>query len=93
MITQRRLTGGIRIMGDRVNLHIDPGPGALINSINAGLNPQNLDAIFISHCHPDHYADAEILIEAMTAGMTQKKGLLVATKSVLRGNERFVNLS
>jgi phosphoribosyl 1,2-cyclic phosphodiesterase len=86
-ITQKRRTAGIRIIGGRLNLHLDPGPGALIYSINEGLNPQKLNAVFVSHCHPDHYTDAEILIEAMTHGMTKKRGVLAAAKSVLSGND------
>ncbi|MEM0313709.1 MAG: MBL fold metallo-hydrolase [Candidatus Bathyarchaeia archaeon] len=85
-ITQRRRTAGIRILGDGLNLHLDPGPGALVYSVSEGLDPQKLDAILVSHSHPDHYTDAEVLIEAMTRGMTKKRGMLVASKSVLRGN-------
>jgi phosphoribosyl 1,2-cyclic phosphodiesterase len=73
-------------MSESLNLHLDPGPGALVYSINEGLNPQKLEAVFVTHCHPDHYTDAEVLIEAMTRGMTQKHGTLVADKSVLRGS-------
>ena len=86
-ITQKRRTAGIRIITKSLNLHLDPGPGALVHSINMGLNPQKLTAVFVSHCHPDHYTDAEVLIEAMTRGMTRKRGILVAAKSVLAGNE------
>ena len=85
-ITQKRRTAGIRIIGENLNLHLDPGPGALVYSISEGLNPQQLNAVFVSHCHPDHYTDAEVLVEAMTRGMTRKNGLLVAAKSVLEGN-------
>ena len=86
-ITQRRRTAGIRIIDEGLNLHLDPGPGALVHSINEGLDPQKLNAVFVSHCHPDHYTDAEVLIEAMTHGMTRKKGVLAAAKSVLSGSD------
>jgi len=86
-ITQKRRTAGIRIIGENLNIHLDPGPGALVYSISEGLDPQKLNAIFVSHCHPDHYTDAEVLIEAMTRGMTKKRGVLAASKSVLRGSE------
>ena len=84
-ITQKRRTAGIRIMSEGLNLHLDPGPGALVYSVNEGLDPQKINAIFVSHSHPDHYTDAEVLIEAMTRGMTKKRGVLVAAKSVLSG--------
>jgi phosphoribosyl 1,2-cyclic phosphodiesterase len=88
-ITQKRRTAGIRIISDSLNLHLDPGPGALVHSIDEGLDPQKINAIFVSHCHPDHYTDAEVLIEAMTRGTTKKRGVLVAARSVLGGTSAF----
>jgi phosphoribosyl 1,2-cyclic phosphodiesterase len=85
-ITQKRQTGGIRIISNRLNIHVDPGPGALIYSLNAGLNPQKLEAVLISHRHPDHCSDAEILVEAMTRGMLKKRGVLAAPPNILLGN-------
>jgi len=90
-ITQKRRTAGIRIISENLNFHLDPGPGALVYSINEGLNPQKLNAVFVSHCHPDHYTDAEVLIEAITKGTTKKRGVLVASRSVLHGNEMGFN--
>ena len=88
-ITQRRRTGGIRIISesDNINIHVDPGPGALVYSLEMGLNPQKIRAILVSHAHLDHSNDAEPLIEAMTHGTTRKRGVLAAARSVLRGNE------
>jgi len=86
-ITQKRRTAGIRIISEDMNFHLDPGPGALVHSISEGLDPQKLNAVFVSHCHPDHYTDAEVLVEAMTRGTAKKRGVLVASRSVLHGNE------
>jgi len=86
-ITQKRRTAGIRILSENLNMHLDPGPGALIYSLEAGLDPQKIIALLISHSHPDHYTDGEVLVEAMTRGMTKKRGLLAASHSVLVGNE------
>jgi phosphoribosyl 1,2-cyclic phosphodiesterase len=86
-ITQKRRTGGIRILSKSLNMHLDPGPGALIYSLDMGLNPQKIMAVLVSHSHPDHYTNAEILIEAMTGGMLKKRGILAASRSVLFGNE------
>jgi len=87
MITQKRRTGGIRILSEGLNLHLDPGPGALVYSLEAGLDPQKLNAILVSHSHTDHVSDAEVLIEAMSRGTRKKRGLLAAAHSVLYGNE------
>ena len=66
-ISQRRMTGGFRIDNlNGKNYHVDPGPGALVRTYQFGFDPRNLDGVFVSHAHTDHYNDAEILIEAMT---------------------------
>ena len=89
-ISQRRMTGGFRIDGiNGKNYHFDPGPGALVRSFQFGLVPGSLDGVFVSHAHTDHYSDAEILIEAMTRGMTKEKGVIVANKSVIEGYEKW----
>ncbi len=86
-ITQKRRTGGIRILSNHLNLHVDPGPGALIYSLEAGLNPQKLKAVLVSHRHPDHCTNAEILVEAMTRGMLKKRGTVAAPSNILIGNK------
>jgi phosphoribosyl 1,2-cyclic phosphodiesterase len=86
-ITQKRRTGGIRLISKNFNIHVDPGPGALVYSLEAGLNPQKITGVLVSHCHPDHCNDAGVFIEAMTRGMTKKRGVLAAAHSVLKGNE------
>lgn len=86
-ITQKRRTGGIRLISKNFNIHLDPGPGALVYSLEAGLNPQKITGVLVSHCHPDHCNDAGVFIEAMTRGMTRKRGVLAAAHSVLKGNE------
>ena len=89
-ITQRRMTGGFRIDGIAgKNIHIDPGPGALVRTYQFGLDPRKVDAVLVSHSHTDHYSDAEVIIEAMTRGMTRKKGNVVGSKSVIEGYKQF----
>lgn len=89
-ISQRRMTGGFRIdnLGGK-NYHIDPGPGALVRTYQFGFDPRNLSGVIISHSHTDHYNDAEILIEAMTKGMTKEMGTIVGSESVLEGYEKW----
>jgi len=87
MITQRRRTAGIRLIQGDTQVHIDPGPGGLVFSNWAGLSPQKLDAVIVTHCHPDHYSDAEVFIEAMSRGTKSRRGTLAAPRSVLNGNE------
>lgn len=89
-ISQKRMTGGFRIDNfDGKNYHIDPGPGAIVRCYQYGVNPSSLDGIFVSHSHTDHYNDAEILIEAMTRGMTKNNGIIMGSKSVFEGFESW----
>jgi phosphoribosyl 1,2-cyclic phosphodiesterase len=89
-ISQKRMTGGFRIDSfNGKNFHIDPGPGALVRSYQFGLNPASLDGIFVSHSHTDHYNDAEVLIEAMTRGMTKTKGIVMGSQSVFNGYKQW----
>lgn len=87
-ITQKRRTGGFRLLTEKQNIHVDPGPGALIYSLEAGLNPQKLKAVLVSHRHPDHYANAEVLVESMTRGMLKKRGTLAAPTNILAGDSQ-----
>jgi len=93
-ILQTRATGGVYLFiedhsGRPRHFHIDPGPGALVRMLACGLSPLETDAILVSHCHPDHYADAEILIEGMTDGGNKRQGALIASRSVLEGMGDF----
>ncbi|RLF50670.1 MAG: MBL fold metallo-hydrolase [Thermoplasmata archaeon] len=84
-IFQKRATGGIYIAEKGLLMHVDPGPGALVKMYELGLDPTQTDVIFVSHAHPDHYTDAEILIEALTLGGKSKRGLLIGSESVING--------
>ena len=85
-ISQKRMTGGFRIDDfNGKNYHVDPGPGALVRSYQFGVDPKRLDGVFISHAHTDHYGDCEILIEAMTRGMTKEHGIVMGSRSVFEG--------
>jgi phosphoribosyl 1,2-cyclic phosphodiesterase len=89
-ITQKRMTGGFRIEDiDGKNIHVDPGPGALVRTYQFGLKPMKVNILMVSHSHTDHYTDAEIIIEAMTKGMTRNRGTVVGSLSVIEGYERW----
>ena len=84
-ISQVRSTGGLYLTADSARVHIDPGPGALVRLKDSGIDPTKTNAVIVTHCHPDHYTDAEVLIEAMTHGCKKRRGLLVGSDSVLKG--------
>lgn len=87
-IYQVRNTGGIYIK-ESARIHIDPGPGALVAMKKLSIDPAKTDAILISHCHPDHYTDAEMLIEGMTFGGFGRRGTVIGSRSVIEGKDGF----
>jgi ribonuclease BN (tRNA processing enzyme) len=87
-IYQPRSTGGIYIQ-DTKNLYLDPGPGAVLRMKETNIDPTKIDVLLVSHCHPDHYTDADVVIEAMTMGGTRKRGTLLGSKSVIAGIDGF----
>lgn len=89
---QVRASGGIWLSLDGTNLLIDPGPGCLVHCFAAKpkLDPTNLAGIAISHKHLDHAGDVNNMIEAMTVGGKQKKGVVLAPKDALSGNDPVV---
>lgn len=86
-IYQTRSTGGLMMSTGKKRIHIDPGPGALTNMSRIGMDPAGTDAILISHCHPDHYSDAEVLIEGMCKGGVTKRGEIAGSVTVMEGFE------
>jgi len=85
--TQRRWTGGIRFIDDALQVHLDPGTGGVVRSVESGLGLEKIRLLLVSHNHPDHCGDAPIFIEGMTKGTTRRRGTLVASRSVLQGND------
>jgi phosphoribosyl 1,2-cyclic phosphodiesterase len=65
---------------DRTQIHVDPGPGALVRALShvPPCNPRELEAIVLSHKHLDHSSDVNALIEAMTSGGFRRRGAVLA---------------
>jgi len=78
-------TGGFVIQTEGKQIWIDPGPGALVRAKQFGVRPQNTDIIFVSHHHLDHSNDLNAVIDAMTIGGIQKKGILISTPTTIDG--------
>ncbi len=82
LLLQKRWTGGFRINGS-LNIHVDPGPGALVHGLECGQNPTHLGALILSHAHIDHCSDANVLIEAMSNHALGKGGILIGSRNAL----------
>jgi ribonuclease BN (tRNA processing enzyme) len=84
---QLRASGGIILQVEDDQYHIDPGPGALVMAKEAGINLRANTALFVTHNHLHTCNDLNAVIDAMTYGGFDKKGVLVANNTVINGSE------
>ncbi|MCK5234688.1 MAG: MBL fold metallo-hydrolase, partial [Candidatus Aenigmarchaeota archaeon] len=82
-------SGGIYIESCGKKLYLDPGPGALVHARRNNIPLEELDAILLSHVHQDHTNDANVLIDILTKGGWEKKGILIGSKTALEGYENI----
>ncbi len=85
VMKQVRASGGIWFEIDNTNFLVDPGPGSLVRCLSSKpkLNPMDLDGIILTHRHLDHSNDINIMIEAMTNGGFNRKGIIFTPKDAL----------
>ncbi|MFH1444911.1 MAG: MBL fold metallo-hydrolase, partial [Nanoarchaeota archaeon] len=90
VVTQQlRATGGLILEMDGEMLHIDPGSGALVRAKENKIDLMKLTGVLVSHCHADHYADLELVVEAMAHCSRKKRGVLLAGENVINGCGNF----
>jgi ribonuclease BN (tRNA processing enzyme) len=88
LVKQIRWTGGFRINSKSANIHVDPGPGALVHSSELKQDPTNLDVVIVTHYHIDHCSDAPALMEAMSGYALKKKGIFIGSKYTVEGDDK-----
>ena len=81
---QDRRTAGIIVETEETQIHVDPGPGALVYNHEETDNPLGTEAVLVSHAHLDHSNDAKPIIEMMTEGAS-KPGAVFANETSLHG--------
>jgi len=81
---QRRRTAGIVVKTGETQLHIDPGPGALIYSNQELESPEDTEAVLVSHKHIDHSNDVNSIIEQITE-INDFAGTLIGNKTAIEG--------
>ncbi|MCD6591118.1 MAG: MBL fold metallo-hydrolase [Candidatus Aenigmarchaeota archaeon] len=89
VMKQLKATGGWVLEIDNEKIHIDPGPGALVRARQYRTKIERLTAVVVSHAHPDHYTDAEMMIEVMTEGGRKRKGVLIGNEHVINGGDGY----
>lgn len=81
---QRRRTAGIIIETEETQIHVDPGPGALVYANKELENPDEVEGLIVSHAHMDHSSDAEPIIEMITEAYDNQAALF-ANETALNG--------
>ena len=79
-VSQARATGGFVINVNGKQIHVDPGPGAIVRAAQFGVDIRDTDIILVSHFHVDHSNDVNAIINAITFGGKEKKGILVTSE-------------
>ncbi len=83
---QLRATGGFIITLPEFQMHIDPGPGALVRAKQFGVNPRDTSVLIVTHNHLDHANDVNAVISAMTYDGFDKRGVLITNETVVNGS-------
>jgi len=84
---QFRASGGIVIVTNNTQLHIDPGPGSLVRAVQMKVNVRETTGILVSNNTILKSSDVNALISGMTYEGLDHKGVIVAQKNVIEGSE------
>jgi len=86
---QIQSAGGIILQIGELQFHLDPGPGALTKAKEYQVNLSHTTAVLVTHNHVNHCAELNVMIDAMTHCGIERRGLLLASKSVVLGTEEM----
>jgi ribonuclease BN (tRNA processing enzyme) len=84
---QIRASGGIILYHNGNQIHLDPGPGSLVQLRKAGINPRSTLALIASNYDIGHCNDLNAVISAMTHNGLDNRGVLIGSKSIIEGSE------
>ncbi len=85
---QMRSSGGIVLRISGIQFHLDPGPGSLVKAKDYGINPRETNVLLASHNGLIHCNDINVMIDAMTHSGLDKSGILLASRSIIYGDEK-----
>jgi phosphoribosyl 1,2-cyclic phosphodiesterase len=92
IFSNKRSTGGVYICIDGVKVILDPGPGTFNKFVSQYPDMiSTIDALVLSHVHFDHSNDFNIFIEGMTNGGECKRGIALAPRQALYGEDCIIN--
>ncbi|MBI4844725.1 MAG: MBL fold metallo-hydrolase [Nitrospirae bacterium] len=82
----KRNAPGYFLESEGMRILVDCGSGTLLQLERAGKSYKDIDAVFVTHLHPDHFADLMPLIHALlaTPKFKREKKLLIAGPAGLK---------
>lgn len=83
ILSTKWLFNGFILHVGKVKLLVDPG-AELLSRVPKIEHLLDINTLFISHAHIDHYAGANLAIELMTAPLKQKKITILASQDVIK---------
>jgi len=87
---QLRRSGGILLLADGMQFHINPGPGALNCLAEHNINVRETTAIFVSDILLKNSNDTMALVESMTLNGMDTKGVLVTNDTAIKGTDDYL---
>ncbi len=81
-------SGGIVLDFEGTTLHIDPGPGSLLQARRAGINVRATNVLLVSSNQLHSCNDVNMLIDSMTYSGLDSTGLLLCSRSVVERTEQ-----
>ena len=89
---QMRASGGVIIQDGEVQLHIDPGPGALVRAAMYDVNIRGNTAVLVSSSDFVSAGDINNVVDAMTYSGLDKGGVLAGSATVINGTDKLTPL-
>ncbi|MCP4762221.1 MAG: hypothetical protein GY870_10595 [archaeon] len=82
-VTQYRKTGGFIYAFNGKQVHIDPGPGAIVYLNQMKIDRLKTKWIVVTHFHTDHSNDVPVIIESMHKKLHKPIGTLISTQEFI----------
>src|SRR5437879_12207736 len=84
-------SGGLYVEEGDTRMSLDPGPGAIVQYAQRGIDLTSLDAIVVSHRHLDHAGALNVMVEGMTDGGFAHRGTVFCPSDALADDPMMLN--
>ncbi len=85
---QLAYSGGFILQVDELQLHFDPGTGAITKAREFGVNLSHNAVVLVSHKHIAHCNELNAVIQLMSHAGLDRRGIILGSKSVVQHTEK-----